>query len=123
MDPSKNETIVLLIPLRAGEPRELMRIGDRDKGVGINPNHWTADSRNVIGRKTHARESEGELWQVPVDGGPPRKLEFGPEAHVFAFKPSPDGRMVAYRQKHPEREPSPQVWKLEDFLTTADGAR
>lgn len=125
VDLSRNERVVLLIPLRGGEPQEVMRVSadvpgedlkNMGKGARVGPAFWSPDSRSFIARKSRAPESESELWQVPINGAVPQRLPSLLEAHVFAFKISPDGRRVAYRVKNSGPSIPRQIWKFEHFF-------
>jgi len=125
VDPATTERVLLLVPLKEEAPREVMRVRagvslNDLKRVGIGarvaPASWAPDSQSFIARLQREPEGESELWQVTVDGAPPRKLpsRFGP--HVFRFTVSPDGRRVAYRLYESEPAPPQQIWKLENFI-------
>ena len=126
VDPTKNERLLLLVPLDGSTPREAMRIPSgvaesdlkqvEGKGSRVAPASWTPDSRSFIARLLHEPDGPSELWRVPVSGEAPRKLSSILEAHVFAFRISPDGRHVAYRIKEAEPELPQQVWKFEHFF-------
>lgn len=129
VDPSKNERLILLIALRGGKPREMMRIssnvGPADlknvatRGASVGPVVWAQDSRSFIVRKRSAPEAEDELWEVPIDGRSPRKLDSMLAPHIFRFAVSPDGRKVVFRQKEssaPTSRKDREVWALENFL-------
>ena len=127
VDPTKNERLLLLVPLDGSTPREAMRIpsgvADTDlrqvegKGSRVAPASWAPDSRSLVARLFRKPEGPSELWRVPVNGDAPRKLSSMIEANVFKFTISPDGRHVAYRIKESEPEVPRQVWKFENFLT------
>jgi Tol biopolymer transport system component len=130
VDPSRNERVALLIPLREGEPREVMRVpadvAGKDlknigKGARVDPASWAPDSRSFIARKQLAPESESELWQVPINGAVPQRLPSLLGAHVFAFKISSDGRRVAYRVKNSGPPIPQQIWKFEHFFPNWEG--
>lgn len=117
--------VILLIPTSGGEPRELMRVpadvpsgdlADNTKGQRIGAATWMPDSRSLIVRKSLAGAEEAELWQVPIDGGTPRKLDSPLKGRILAFKLSPDGRQVAYRFQETGPRPGPEIWALESFL-------
>lgn len=126
VDPTKNERLLLLVPLDGSTPREAMRIpsgvADSDlrqvegKGSRVAPASWAPDSQSFIARLLREPDGPSELWRVPVSGEAPRKLSSILEAHVFKFTISPDGRHVAYRIKESEPELPQQVWKFEHFL-------
>ena len=126
VDATKNERLLLLVPLDGSTPREPMRIAsgvaDADlrqvqgKGSHVAPASWAPDSQSFIARLLREPEGPSELWRVPVSGEGPRKLSSVLEANVFKFTISPDGRHVAYRIKESEPEVLQQVWKFENFL-------
>ena len=106
IDPVKNESVLLLVPLDGAAPREVMRV---PSGATVSPTSWLPDSQSFIARV------RGELWQVPVAGDSPRQLASVLDANVFKFTISPDGRRVAYRVKE-TASPVIQVWKYSNFL-------
>jgi len=125
VDLNTNERALLLVPTDGTAPRELMRIAAGvapsdlirvDKGARVGPASWTPDSQSFIARLQREPEGPSELWQVPILGGSSRKLPSVLEAHVFAFRISPDGRRVAYRVKESEPALPKQVWKFEHFI-------
>jgi hypothetical protein len=62
-------------------------------------------------------ESAAEIWQAPVSGGPPRKLETAIDKNINAFRIHPDGRTVAYVLAEPTAPTRiNQIWALENFL-------
>ena len=78
---------------------------------------------SLIARLQHKPEGPSELWQVPIDGGKPRKLPIPLESNVFAFRLAADGRRVAYRLKEEEPALPTQVWRYEHFLPVASRAK
>jgi Tol biopolymer transport system component len=116
VDPSTNERVILLVPTDGAGPRALMRVADR--GARLSPASWVSNSRSFIVRLQREPEGPSELWEVPIDGGSPRKLASGLEAHVFKFAISPDGGRVAYRIKEAEPALPMQIWKFEKFIPT-----
>ena len=133
IDPARNELVLLLVPLEAGTPREMMRVPSgvppqslkNVAGVGarVGPASWLPDSQSFIARLQLAAEGESELWEVHIDGAPARKLPSLLDAHVFKFTISPDGRHVAYRFKEPGPQMDRQVWKFENFMPANSAAR
>src|SRR5204863_5340366 len=76
VDPTKNERLLLLVPLDGSTPREAMRIpsgvADTDlrqvegKGSRVAPASWAPDSRSLVARLFRKPEGPSELWRVPV---------------------------------------------------------
>jgi Tol biopolymer transport system component len=110
-DAGSNESILLIVPTDGRPAREALRV---DAKSNVVPGSWDPDG--LIARVTTESEGASELWRVPVDGRPARRLTSILEAHVFAFRISPDGRRVAYRLKEAEPGLPRQLWKLEHFL-------
>jgi hypothetical protein len=78
---------------------------------------WTPDGRGVLVRKMLIEGgAQSELWLVPIDGAPPRKLDFdanqGPPYAQGEITLHPDGRQLAYDSGKWTGE----VWVLENFL-------
>jgi hypothetical protein len=61
--------------------------------------------------------NKGELWVVPVDGGPHRKVELAVE-NGSAFAIHPDGQRIVYMAGVAKSE----LWVLENYLPRRDGA-
>jgi hypothetical protein len=113
-DSSKNEQILLLVPLRGDEPREVLRT---PANTLVDVSFWAEDSRAFIARKRRAAGSEAELWEIPVDGGSPRKLDSLLEKNVYKFTLNPAGKTVAFRkEEQPATGRSKEIWVLENFL-------
>lgn len=78
IDPTKNERLVLLVPLDGSTPREAMRIpsgvADADlrqvegKGSRVAPASWAPDSQSFFARLLREPDGQSELWRVPVSG-------------------------------------------------------
>jgi Tol biopolymer transport system component len=126
IDVARNERVVLLVPLDGSAPREVMRVPSgvpatdlkrwETKGARISAATWVPDSQSFIARLFRQPGGQSELWQVPIDGTPPRKLPSMLAANISKFTLSPDGRSVAYRFSEPGTAAPPQVWKFENFL-------
>jgi Tol biopolymer transport system component len=127
VDSATNSRVMLMIPVGGGEAREVMKVASEveladvrnfNKGQTVVEAFWAPDSRSFFARKRRA-SGDDELWQIPVDGGAPRKLDSSISRNIFKFTVSPDGSKVAYRQEEPGPRPTPQVWVLENFLPLA----
>lgn len=115
VDPTTNEPVILLVPTDGAPTTELMRAGSaltaaerkqvQSQSVRLQPASWTSDSRSLLVKLPREREGAADLWLLPVGLGALRKLPTQLEPGVFAFKISPDGRLVTYRVK--ESEPAP----------------
>jgi Tol biopolymer transport system component len=124
-DRKTNERVILLVPTDGGAARDLMRIPSGvtgndlsrvNRGARLAPAFWAPDGQSVIARQQREPEGPSELWQVPINTEPARKLPSVLQANVFAFRISPDGRRVAYRVKESEPTLPKQLWKFEHFL-------
>ena len=133
VDPSRNDRVLLLVPPEGGKSREVMRVpagvppqrlnNVTGGGARVAPASWSPDSQSFIARLQRTAEGESELWEVRVDGAPPRKLPSLLGAHIFKFTISPDGRRVAYRFKEPGPEMDREVWRFENFLPMDSGVK
>jgi WD40 repeat protein len=55
------------------------------------PAGWSDDGESIL-----VQPSAGEIWEVPVDGGPPRRLPVDYPSSTLWRSRSPDGGRVAY---------------------------
>ena len=117
LEASGTSEAVVLIPVDGGEPRALLRVS-QPEWINNTPMPWTPDGRAVLVRKmTRADGSTSELWQVPIDGTAPRKLELDVN-RVLPYAQGkiqlhPDGHRLAFVSGH---YPVLEVWVLENFL-------
>ncbi len=129
VDPASNSRTQLLIPARGGEPRELMRMPaevapaellDFTKGLRMDVIGWARDSRSVFLRKqvSDAKEPD-EIWQAPIDGSAPRKLDLKFNRNETGIRIHPDGRQIAFMVQDQERPKPGEVWVLENILPRA----
>ncbi len=115
-DESERSTAVVLIPVEGGEPRELLHVSE-PQWINNTSMPWTPDGRGILVRKMLvAGGKKSELWLVPIDGGPARKLDFDAN-RVARYAPGkirlhPDGRRLAYVFG----DYTSEVWVLENFL-------
>lgn len=122
-DPSTRR--LLLLPVAGGQPRELLTF-TQPPGQGSGPWQWTPDSSAVIAMMNPFSRSDRGLWQVPVTGGGPRKLDIDPGIWMEdsrgggdrGFSVSPDGRSIAFQIGRSGAE----VWALENFLPNTSAA-
>jgi Tol biopolymer transport system component len=111
-DGPTRSSVVLLIPIDGGEPRELLRVR-QPQSFGPGPYvEWMADGRAVLVNKfLNDGRTQNELWLVPVSGQP-RQIDIGASKFEGVPKVHPDGRRVAYVAG----ERKADVWVLESFL-------
>jgi serine/threonine protein kinase/Tol biopolymer transport system component len=77
------------VPLEGGP---VTRIGEPPFRLGP-VLHWTPDGRAIA--YIDNRAEPGQLYALPVDGGPPRKLTDLKSDFIFWFDFSPDGKQLA----------------------------
>ena len=82
-----------------GEVRRLTWFGGMTTVVG-----WTPDGSSVLVSSDHQQPfpSLMSLWSVPLDGGPPTALPFGP-ARSIAYAPSGRGVVIGRNTTDPAR--------------------
>jgi hypothetical protein len=77
---------------------------------------------------TRDPDRTAEVWSIPVEGGPPRKVDLGgrvpriPVNDADLRKPiriHPDGRRIAIETT----EPKVEIWVMENFLAQAQAGR
>jgi Tol biopolymer transport system component len=71
---------------------------------------WTPDSRRILAARTLGANSE--IWQVPIDGGSPSKIDF-PGGRVVVLRLNPDGKTIAFMRASWRSE----IWVLHNFLS------
>jgi eukaryotic-like serine/threonine-protein kinase len=87
VDKSENPWKVAIIPSQGGETLKLL-----DVPAFRNFKSWTNDSKSLI----YINGSTAELWQQPIDGGPPKKLFTLSNERLYYFAISPDFKKIAY---------------------------
>ena len=121
-------TTLKVMPTAGGEPRILLDRKDlnlRDTHNLNAPFAWTPDGRYVLftirgDPDLAVQEGLAELWQIPAEGGKPRKLlemESPYRAGGLRRCPlslHPDGRRIAF-QKGKERQID--LWVMENLLS------
>jgi Tol biopolymer transport system component len=126
-DQSTGSSAVVLIPIDGGETREILR-GSQGQPIlaGFNGMPWTPNGRGVIVRRRSSgdrRESNTELWLVPIADAPPRKLDIDTSkwatGNIGVISLSPDGRQIAFLTGQGKSE----VWVLENFLPVLKTSR
>jgi Tol biopolymer transport system component len=117
---------VVISAVDGGESREIFRLSEGE--LDVIPMPWTPMSDAVIVRKFAESPSRatrgGELWLIPLDGGPPRRLDVDLGAAVPGqlgkIRLSPDGRQLAFVVG---KSYQTETWVLENFLPPDVGAR
>ncbi|MGH9196650.1 MAG: DPP IV N-terminal domain-containing protein, partial [Acidimicrobiia bacterium] len=81
---------VFVMPSGGGGSRRLTFFGSNTLVLG-----WSADGSRVLVGSDHRQPFEGwaHLWSVPVDGGAPSPLEWGP-ARAISFERSGPGVVI-----------------------------
>ena len=70
---------------------------------------WSPDGTKLI-----AATAAHELWLIPLDGGPERRIAQDPAAEIRDASVSPDGRWVAYSTMRPNRQRAIHLQELAD---------
>ena len=122
-NPSTKSEAVVLIPVEGGEPRELLRVSQPQGILGFFSGlPWTPDGRAVLVRRRMVADTS-ELWLVPIDGAPPRKLDIDVNRWATGNRGvislHPDGRQIAFLAGQVNSE----VWVLENFLPALKASR
>ena len=99
---------LMLLPVDGGPPRTLLTIR-RPEAFIFGSFTWTPDSRRVLAARTQNNVSE--IWQVPVDGSPPARIDF-PAMRVVTLRLNPDGRTIAFQSGSDRSE----IWLLQNSL-------
>jgi len=108
--PTKTRHLIL-VPTTGGSSREIL---DRGRPVAGEAAAWTRDGRQLLvvrGNRDSEGKGQGELWAVPVEGGPPRSLGLKMYA-LRDVRVSPDGTRISFTSGYPEAN----LWVFENFL-------
>jgi Tol biopolymer transport system component len=92
---------------------ELLRLNQPDAFSTFWSVDWTRDSSAVLAIKETG--AHRELWQIPIAGGQPRKLDIDVDSWSngeAGFRIHPDGRQIVFNTGHNAIE----IWALEHFL-------
>jgi Tol biopolymer transport system component len=113
---ASGSTTVVVGPLQ-GERRPLLRLNAPASIVLPADFAWTLDGHAlvVVEQPTQDR-ARREIWLVPVDGTPARRLDVNIDRWQIdnGFQLSPDGRQIAFVASAGERRQ--EIWALENFL-------
>lgn len=117
-DAPGKSSVATLVPVDGGAPRDLFRVDDPD-WVNNTAMPWLPDGRAILVRKMKDPDGRAsELWRVPIDGTPAKKLEFN-VSRVASYAQGrisvhPTGDRVAFVVS--ENKSRTEVWSLENFL-------
>jgi Tol biopolymer transport system component len=104
---------IWVVPTSGGTARELVRFPLA--GATLRMGGWTRDGRHVlfvrVQRATSEQKQYGELWAVPLDGGPALSAGLSRPA-LRDVRVSPDGTRISFTTGFPDRE----MWVFENFL-------
>jgi len=104
--------IIKVIPSMGGEVRELLREDESLITIAFGTMVWASDGRSLLFvRSTTPGGSKTELWQIPLQGGEPRKLELVAE-NMRDLSVHPDGKHLAFTAGQEKSE----VWVMENLL-------
>jgi Tol biopolymer transport system component len=116
---------LVVIPTDGGNPRDALAVVAPESIGPTRTMSWAADSRSIVLARTTGASSA--LWDVPIDGRAPRKLDI--DGTLFSkdsegmldqgFALSPDGRQVAFLSGRSAYE----VWAIENLLPALDARR
>ena len=113
-------SVIEVMPTAGGKAREVYRQAVWYDGTRYNTLAWASDQRFLIfarNENASADASTGELWRVPIAGGPPEKM--GLTGFIKTPAVRPDGRQIAFARRDTDDD---EVWMLENYLPAA-GAR
>jgi len=83
----------------------------------MGPGVWARDSQSLIVRFNNAADANvgPELWWVPLDNRPPRKLVEFDGLNPAGLRVHPDGRRILFGAKPATPEPSrpTEFWVIE----------
>jgi Tol biopolymer transport system component len=107
---------VIVISVETGNARNVFHLSAPEQIRNTMPLNWTPDSRAVIVMKTFEGNSRKELWEIPIDGRQPRKLDV--DATNWdgggGFRLSPDGKRIAFVGT--AGKSGSEIWALENVI-------
>jgi Tol biopolymer transport system component len=111
---------VLVIALDTAQTRSVFHVSAPEHIRNAEPAvlSWTPDSQAIIALKTFENNRPAELWDIPIDGRQPRKLNIDTE-HWPAqphFRLSPDGKYLAFVGAAGNH--GTEIWALENLAPT-----
>ena len=111
---------IKIVPTAGGAAREIYRTSKDDPIPGFSGLAWTPDGRELLCVKPKRGEAgitmpeERELWAIPVQGGPPRRLGLS-MSRLRELRMAPNGKRLAFTAGANTFE----VWVMENFLPAA----
>jgi Tol biopolymer transport system component len=111
-------TNVLVVPVETGQVRNVFHVSAPEQIRGNMPLSWTPDSRALIVMRTFDGNRRKELWEIPIDGGQPHKLDIDTTDWAGeggeGFRLSPDGTHIAF-VGHAGKSGS-EIWAFENVI-------
>jgi Tol biopolymer transport system component len=100
---------LMVVPAEGGAARPLLTVTLPERFL-YGSFTWTPDSRAILAART--RGAVSEIWQVPVDGTPPSKIDFPYQMRILSLRLNPDGKTIAFGRLDYRSE----IWTLQNFL-------
>jgi Tol biopolymer transport system component len=109
---------VVVISTSGGAARKLLLSTGPQRFPNQGYPMWTPDGRAVLVVRTSVTDEPAELWEVPVDGSAPRKLQVDLSNWTLeGVALNPDGKHLAFVAS--AAKSGLEVWALENFLPAA----
>jgi Tol biopolymer transport system component len=115
-DPERNASVIEVMPIGGGQPREVYRNTNWAGGARYNTMGWTPDSKSTM-----FVDKEGKLWRVSNTGGEPQQVGVElPKTRIKTPTIDPAGKRLAFGAFEADNN---EIWSLEHFLpaTTTNG--
>jgi Tol biopolymer transport system component len=106
--------VIRILPATGGEIRDLLP----GKIQGWVFPVWAQDGKTILfgGRISGPKETKQEIWQIPAEGGDPRKIASDKAGNINLH---PDGRRIVFTSGNTLRE----IWVMENFLPPAKASK
>jgi Tol biopolymer transport system component len=108
---------VAVISVESGQSRSVFRVTAPERLRSVSPvaAAWTPDSRAVLVMKEFDGSTRTELWEVPIDARPPRKLNIDTANwERGGYRLSPDGTHIAFVAA--AGTPGSEIWAMENIV-------
>ena len=93
--PGQNQPLSLaMVPFAGGQPAKVFPLPATVAG-GLSIIHWTPDGRAIS--FINSVNGVGNIWEQPVEGGPPKAVTHFTSDKIFCFDWSRDGRLALSR--------------------------
>jgi Tol biopolymer transport system component len=110
---------VAVIRVETGQVRNIFHVNAPER-INNDPLSWTPDNRAVLVVRSLGNSSK-ELWEIPTDGGQPRKLDIDiGDWTDGTFRLSPDGKQIAFVGTAGKTDN--EIWALENVIPTTPKA-